>query len=57
MSRRNFKNNLVVLLACSALLLAALGCESVTGPTPTNDSTLSSPSDGGSLAIIDNVTG
>jgi hypothetical protein len=49
MSRKNFKKNLVTLLACSALILAALGCESVTGPDSTTDSTLS-PSDGASFA-------
>ncbi len=57
MSRRNFKRNLVALLACSALILAALGCESVTGPTP-NDSSLSAPSNGASMAVEhDNVNG
>ena len=48
MSRKNFRKNLVALLACSALVLAALGCESVTGPT--TDSNLSAPSDGASFA-------
>lgn len=45
MSRKNFKKNLVTLLACSALVLAALGCESVTGPDSTPDSSLSAPGD------------
>lgn len=58
MSRRNFKKNLVALLACSALLLAALGCESITGPSSTTDSSLSTSTDGGaSTAVIDNVNG
>jgi hypothetical protein len=57
MSRKNFKKNLVALLACSALLLAALGCESVTGPDSTTDSSLS-PSDGASFSEHqDNVGG
>ncbi len=51
MSRKNFKKNLVALLACSALVLAALGCESVTGPSSTTDSNLSAPSDEGSYAV------
>ena len=50
MSRKNFKKNLVALLACSALILAALGCESVTGPDSTPDSNLS-PSDGPSYVV------
>jgi hypothetical protein len=48
MSRTNFKKNLVALLACTALILAALGCESVTGPT--TDSNLSAPSDGANFS-------
>lgn len=49
MSRKNFKLNLIALLACSALLFAALGCESVTGPSSTTDNSLS-PSGGASFA-------
>jgi hypothetical protein len=51
MSRKNFKKNLVTLLACSALVLAALGCESVTGPDSSPDSSLS-PSDGANFAEL-----
>lgn len=57
MSRKNFKKNLVALLACSALVLAALGCESVTGPSSTTDSNLSAPSDGASFSRAENVGG
>ncbi len=58
MSRRNFKRNLVALLACSALLLAALGCESITGPSSTTDSSLSTSTDGGaSFSTMENVGG
>lgn len=59
MSRKNFRKNLVALLACSALLLAALGCESVTGPSSTTDSSLSAPTDGGATLSVDhdNVSG
>jgi hypothetical protein len=58
MSRRNFKRNLVALLACTALILASLGCESVTGPSSTSDSSLSTS--GGSASFshdADNVGG
>jgi hypothetical protein len=41
MSRKYFRLNLVALLACTALILASLGCESVTGPDSTTDSSLS----------------
>ena len=51
MSRKNFRKNLVALLACSALLLAALGCESVTGPSSTTDSSLSAPGGGPSTNV------
>lgn len=54
MSRRNFKKNLVALLACSALILAALGCESVTGPDSTPDNSLST---GASYQKMDNPNG
>lgn len=50
MSRKNFKKNLVALLACTALILAALGCESVTGPSSPTDSSLSTPSGGASYS-------
>jgi hypothetical protein len=43
MSRRNLKLNLIALLTGFALLLTALGCETVTGPTP--DNSLSNPSE------------
>jgi hypothetical protein len=52
MSRRNFKRNLVALLACTALLLASLGCESVTGPSSTSDS---SPSTSGGPSFSHNA--
>ena len=54
MSRRNFRKNLVALLACSALILATLGCESVTGPDSTPDNSLST---GASYQKIDNPNG
>lgn len=57
MSRRNFKKNLVALLACSALMLAALGCESITGPSSTTDSSLSTSNGGASFAEMENVGG
>lgn len=56
MSRKNFKKNLVTLLACSALVLAALGCESVTGPDSSPDSSLS-PSGEASFVERDNING
>ena len=56
MSRINFKKNLVALLACSALILAALGCESVTGPDSTPDNSLSNPGEA-SFAQMENVNG
>ena len=55
MSRKNLKTKLITLLACTALLFAALGCESVTGPS-SPDSTLPT-SDGASFAQIDGVNG
>lgn len=57
MSRKYFRNNLVALLACTALLLAALGCESVTGPSSTTDSSLSTSGGGASYATTENVNG
>jgi hypothetical protein len=57
MSRRNFKRNLVALLACTALLLASLGCESVTGPSSTSDSSLSPSNGGPTLTERDNIGG
>ena len=57
MSRKNLKLNLVTLLASTALLMTALGCESgsLMGPDPNN--TLS-PSDGASYSTqADNVGG
>jgi hypothetical protein len=57
MSRRNFKRNLVALLACTALILASLGCESVTGPSSTSDSSLSTSGDSASLSEMDGLGG
>jgi hypothetical protein len=45
MSRKYFRLNLVALLACTALIFAALGCESVTGPDSTPNSSLSTSGD------------
>ncbi len=56
MSRKNFKKNLVALLACSALILAALGCESVTGPDSTTDSSLSTSGEA-SFTKSENING
>jgi hypothetical protein len=56
MSRRNFRLNLVALLACTALILASLGCESVTGPDSTTDSSLST-SGGANFTQSENVSG
>jgi len=55
MSRKNLKTKLITLLACTALLFAALGCESVTGPS-SPDSTLPT-SDGASFANTDGISG
>ena len=57
MSRKNFKKNLVALLACSALILAALGCESVTGPDSTPDNSLSNSGEASFAHTQDNVNG
>ena len=57
MSRVNFKKNLVALLACSALILAALGCESVTGPDSTPDNSLSNSNGASFSHQQDNVGG
>jgi hypothetical protein len=57
MSRKNLKLNLVTLLACTALLLTALGCESGSPMGPDPNSTLS-PSNGASFSTqADNVGG
>jgi hypothetical protein len=55
MSRKNLRIRLITLLACTALLFAALGCETVTGPS-TPDSTQST-SDGANFANTENVNG
>ena len=55
MSRRNLKSTLITLLACTALLLAALGCESVTGPS-SPDSSLPT-SNGANFANTDGISG
>jgi hypothetical protein len=57
MSRRNFKINLVALLACYALLLASLGCESVTGPDSTPSSTLSTSGGEASFSEMEGLGG
>ena len=51
MSRKYFRLNFVALLACTALILAALGCESVTGPNSTPNSNLSTS--GGTASFQD----
>jgi hypothetical protein len=56
MSRKYFRLNLVALLACTALILASLGCESVTGPSSTTDSSLSTSGEA-SFSLNDNVGG
>jgi hypothetical protein len=56
MSRKNLTNALITLFACTALLFAAIGCESVTGPTSSPDSSLSN-SDGSNFALLDNPNG
>jgi hypothetical protein len=55
MSRKNLKTKLITLLACTALLFAALGCESVTGPS-SPDSSLPT-SDGANFHTTDGVSG
>jgi hypothetical protein len=55
MSRKNLRLNLMALLTGFALLLTAIGCESVTGPTPTDDGL--SNSDGASFHYTDGVGG
>jgi hypothetical protein len=55
MSRKNLRNALITLLACTALLFAAIGCESVTGPS-SPDSNLPT-SDGATFQVTDNVNG
>lgn len=55
MSRKNLRTKLITLLACTALLLAALGCETVTGPSSPDNSLPTS--DGASFAQTDNVAG
>jgi hypothetical protein len=56
MSRKNLKNALITLFACTALLFSAIGCESVTGPSSSPDSSLSN-SDGPNFCRTDNVNG
>jgi hypothetical protein len=57
MSRKNMKLTLVTLLACTSLLLTALGCESGSPLGPDPNSTLS-PSDEASFSTqADNVGG
>ena len=55
MSRKNLRIRLITLLACTALLFAAIGCESVTGPSSL-DSNLPT-SDGASYHVLDNPNG
>lgn len=55
MSRKNLRIKLITLLACTALLFAAIGCESVTGPSSL-DSNLPT-SDGANFQTSDNVSG
>ena len=55
MSRMNLRSTLIALLACTALLFAAIGCESVTGPS-SPDSSLPT-SNGATLAVADGVMG
>ncbi len=56
MSRKNFKSSLIILLACTALLFAALGCESGSPMAPDSNSNLSTPN-GASFANVENVNG
>lgn len=55
MSRKNLRSTLITLLACTALLFAAIGCESVTGPS-SPDSSLPT-SNGASYQTSDNIAG
>ena len=55
MSRKNLRSTLITLLACTALLFAAIGCETVTGPS-SPDSSLPT-SDGASFANTDGLSG
>jgi hypothetical protein len=55
MSRKNLRNALITLLACTALLFAAIGCESVTGPS-SPDSNLPA-SNGANFHTTDGVSG
>ena len=55
MSHKNLRLRLITLFACTALLFAAIGCESVTGPSSL-DSNLPA-SDGANFAVTENVGG
>jgi hypothetical protein len=55
MSRKNFKLNFIALLTGFAILLTAIGCESVTGPTPVNS--LSNSPEASFAHDADNVGG